>query len=54
MLHAIPVAKRRRCYDVSNGRTKDMRSEIGECLLEWAMVVALFAVYAVTQALASV
>ena len=56
MLHAIPVARRRRCYDVSNGRMKDMRSELGEFLLEWAVVVALFVAYAlfVTYALASV
>ena len=49
MRHAIPVARRRRCYDVSNGRTKDMRSELGECLLEWAMVVALFVTYALAS-----
>ncbi len=31
-----------------------MRSELGEMSLEWAMVVALFAVYALIPALASV
>ena len=49
MRHAIPVAKRRRCYDVSNGRMKDMRSELGEMCLEWAMVVALFVTYALAS-----
>ena len=36
---------RRRCYDVSNGRNRNMRSELGEFLLEWAVVVALFVAY---------